>query len=83
MLAKTLVDFFGFFGVPERVLSNMGTQFVSGCLKDVGRLLSIKQLGTIPLASFICNGLVELKGTFKAMLKRLRDEQRKRWHRLG
>ena len=80
-VAEALVDFFSRLGVPEEVLSDMGTQFVSACMKEVGRLLSIKQLVTTPYHP-MCNGLVEkFNGTLKQMLKRLCSEQPKQWHR--
>ena len=34
--------------IPEEILSDLGTQFVSDCMKKVARLLSIKQLTTTP-----------------------------------
>ena len=80
-VAEALVDFFSRLGVPEEVLSDMGTQFVSACMKEVGRLLNIKQLVTTPYHP-MCNGLVEkFNGTLKQMLKRLCCEQPKQWHR--
>ena len=43
-VAETLVDIFSRLGVPEEILSDLGTQFVSECMTAVTRLLSIKQL---------------------------------------
>ena len=68
-------------GVPEEVLSDFGTQFLSKCKDEVSRLLSIKRLTTTPYHP-ICNGLVEkFNGTLKKMLQRLCSEQPKQWHR--
>ena len=70
-------------GIPEEVLSDLGTQFVSKCIEELSRLLSIKRLTTTPYHP-ICNGLVELfNGTFKKMLKRLCNEQPRQWHRFA
>ena len=68
-------------GVPEEVLSDMGTQFVSSCMQEVSRLLNIRQLTTTPYHP-ICNGLVEkFNGTLKMMLRRLCSEQPRQWNR--
>ena len=70
-VAEALVDIFSRLGVPEEILSDLGTQFVSECMKEVTRLLSIKQLTTTPYHP-MCNGLTEkFNGTMKSMLKRL------------
>ena len=80
-VAEALVDIFSRFGVPEEILSDLGTQFVSKCMKEVAWLLSIKQLTTTPYHP-MCNCLTEkLNGTRKSMLKRLCSEQPRQWHR--
>ena len=69
-------------GIPEEVLTDQGTQFMSECMQEVSRLLSIKSLTSTPYHT-ICNGLVERwNGTLKSMLKRLCQEKQKQWHRL-
>ena len=80
-MAEALVDIFSHLGVPEEILSDLGTQFVSECTKEVARMLSIKQLTTTPYHP-MCNGLTEkFNGTMKSMLKRLCSEPSRRWHR--
>ena len=67
-LAEALVDMFSRLGVPEEILSDLGTQFVSDCMREVTRLW---------------NGLTEkFNGTMKSILKRLCSEQPRQWHRL-
>ena len=79
-VAEALVDIFSRLGVPEEILSDVGTQFVSECMKEVARLLSIKHL-TTPYHP-MCNGMTEkFNGTMKSMLKRLCSEQPRQWHR--
>ena len=79
-VAEALVDIFSRLGVPEEILSDLGTQFVSECMKEVMQLLSIKQLTTTPYHP-MCNGLTEkFNGTMKSMLKRLYSEQPRQWH---
>ena len=80
-VAEALLDVYSRVGVPEEVLSDLGTQFVSECMKEVKRLLSIKRLTTTPYHP-ICNGLVEkFNGTLKIMLRRLCSDQPRQWHR--
>ena len=80
-VAEALVDIFSRLGIPEEILSGLGTQFVSDCMKEVTRLLSIKQLTTTPYHP-MCNGLTEeFNGTMKTILRRLCSEQPKQWHR--
>ena len=51
-VAKALLNKYSRVGVPEEVLSDLGTQFTSDCMKEVSRLLSILRLPlTIPLAT--------------------------------
>ena len=77
----TAVDIFSCLGVPEEILSDLGTQFVSDCMRKVTRLLSIKQLTATPYHP-ICNGLMEkFNGTMRSMVKRLCSEQPRQWHR--
>ena len=80
-VAEAFVDNLNRLGVPEEILSGLGTHFVSECIKEVTRLFSIKQLTTTPYHS-MCNGLTEkFNGTIKSMLKRLCTEQPRQWHR--
>ena len=80
-VAEALVDIYSRLGIPEEVLNDMGPQFVSECMKEVARLLSIKQINTSPYHP-ICNGLVErFNGSLKKILRRLYCNQPKQWHR--
>jgi transposase InsO family protein len=80
-VAEALVDIFTRVGVPKEVLSDQGSQFVSAVMKEVSRLLSIKQLVITPYHP-MCNGLVErFNGTVKPMLKRVCHEKPTNWDR--
>ena len=80
-VAEALVEMFSRVGFPKEVLSDMGKQFTSDTMKEVGRLLSIKQLTTTPYNP-ACNGLVErYNGTLKTMLRKMCAEQPKQWDR--
>ena len=79
-VAEALLDIYGRLGMPEEVLSDLATQFVSKCMEEVSRLLSIKRLTTMPYHP-ICNGLVKrFNDTLKKTLKRLCNEQPRQWH---
>ena len=74
-VAEALLDMYSWVGVPEEVLSDLGTQFTSDCMKEVSNLLSIRRL-TASLYHPACNGLVEkFNGTLKRVLRRLCHEQ--------
>ena len=81
-VAEALLDIYSRVGIPEEVLTDQGTQFMSECMQEVSKLLSIKGLTSTPYHP-ICNGLVERwNGTLKSMIKRLCQDQPKQWHRL-
>ena len=81
-VAEALLNIYSRVGIPEEVLMDQGTHFMSECMQKVHRLLSMKGLTSMPCHP-ICNGLVERwKGTLKSMLKRLCQDQPKQWHRL-
>ena len=80
-VAEALVSIFSRVGIPEEILSDQGTQFTSNVMKEVGRLLSVRQLTTTPYHPQ-CNGLVErFNGTLKTMLRRMCAERPKDWDR--
>eukprot|EP00794_Sanderia_malayensis_P021282 gene21282-23353_t len=80
-VAEALLDMYSRLSFPEEILSDNGTQFISECMEEVSRLLSIKQLTSMPYHP-MCNGLVEkFNGTLKAMLRRLCNEQPRQWPR--
>ena len=80
--AEALLVIYSRVGISEEVLTDQGTQFMSECMQEVSRLLSIKGLTSMPYHP-ICNRLVERwNGTFNSMLKRLCQDQPKQWLRL-
>lgn len=80
-VAEALVDIFSRIGIPQEILSDRGSQFTSDLMKEICRLLSVKQLMTTPYHPQ-CNGLVErFNGTLKGMLKRLATDRPKDWDR--
>ena len=73
-VAEALLDMYSRLGIPEEVLSDQGTQFVSSCMQEVSRLLSINRLTTTPYHP-ICNGLAKGFNDTLKMLRRLCSEQ--------
>ncbi|GFR73659.1 Pol polyprotein [Elysia marginata] len=47
-VAEALLDIYSRLSVPEEVLSDQGTQFMSDCMKEVCRILGIKQKASTP-----------------------------------
>ena len=80
-VAEALVDIFARVGVPNEILSDQGTQFTSSLMREVSRLLSVKQLTTTPYHP-TCNGLVErFNGTLKQLLRRICADRPSDWDR--
>ena len=80
-VAEALVNVFTRVGVPKEILTDMGSQFTSGIMQEVSRLLSIRQMTTSPYHP-ACNGLCErFNGVLKQMLKRMCDEKPRDWDR--
>ena len=80
-VVEALVNIFSRVGIHRQIISDRGSQFTSGLMKEVARLLSIKQLTTTTYHG-MCNGLVEkFNGTLKNMLKRMAHERPTNWDR--
>ena len=78
-VAEALLDIFSRVGIPQEMLSDMGTQFTSSLMKEVSRLISVKQITTTPYHP-MTNGMVErFNGTLKQMLKRMCSDRPKDW----
>lgn len=64
---------------PRQILSDRGTNFTSGLMRDMNRLLSVDQLTTTPYHP-ICIGLIEkFNGTLKQMLRKMCQEKPRTW----
>ena len=80
-VAEALIEIFSRVGVPCEILSDLGTQFTSELMTEIGRLLRVKQLRTTPYHP-MCNGLVErFNGTLKRMLRKMCSERPSDWDR--
>ena len=66
-----MVELFCRVGFPREILTDRCSQFTSGVMTEMSRLISVKQLMTTPYHS-MCNGLVKrFNDTSKLMLKRV------------
>lgn len=80
-VAEALLGIYSRVGIPKEILTDQGSQFVSDVMKEVSKLLSIKQLATTPYHP-MTNGLCErFNGTIKRMLKRVAAERPRDWDR--
>ena len=80
-VAEALWEIWSRVGIPRKILTDQGTQFMSGVMVEVNRLLSIQGKATTPYHPQ-CNGLVErFNGTLVSMLKKLVSEQPRCWDR--
>ena len=81
VVAEALVSMYSRLGIPEEILSDHGTQFMSDLMKEVQRLLSIRAM-TSSVYHPQCNGLVEkFNGTLKQMLRKMCAERPRDWDR--
>lgn len=69
-IAKELVGIFARMGIPEEILTDQGTNFMSTMLEEIYQLLQITRIRTTPYHPQT-DGLVErFNGTLKSMLKK-------------
>ena len=80
-VAEALLEIFSRVGLLLKVHSDRGSQFTSDMMKEVYRLLSVKQSTTSPYHT-ISNGVVEnFNKCLKNLLKKIASEKPKDWHR--
>ena len=78
---EELVNIFSRIGIPQEILSDRGSQFVSDLMREISRLLSVRQLQTTPYHAQ-CNGLVERwNGTLRRMIQKMAAEKPSDWDR--
>ena len=79
--AEEHVNIFSRIGIPQEILSDRGSQFVSDLMREISRLLSVRQLQTTPYHAQ-CNGLVERwNGTLRRMIQKMAAEKPSDWDR--
>jgi transposase InsO family protein len=80
-VSEALLGIFCRVGFPREVLSDQGRQFISDLMKEVSRLVSIKQLFTAPYNPKYNELCEKMNGVPESMLKKLCQERRKEWDR--
>ena len=81
VVAEALLEMYSRLGIPKQVLTDRGSQFMSGVMQEVSRLMSIRPLATTPYHA-MCNGLVErYNGVLKSSLKKMCEERPRDWDR--
>ena len=80
-VAEALLNMFSRVGLPHRIHSDRGSQFTSEMMREVYRLLDIRQSSTTPYHA-MGNGIVEnFNKTIKNLLQKVSAEKPKDWHR--
>ena len=80
-ISEALLTIFCRLGFPKEVLSDQGSQFTSDLMREVCRLINVKQAFTTPYHP-MANGLNEkFNGTLKAMVKKMCQERPTDWDR--
>lgn len=78
-VAEALIGIYCRLGVPQEVLSDLGTQFTSEIMREVSELLKIRKIHTSPYHP-ATNGLCERShSTLKNMLRKLCHDQPSKW----
>ena len=78
-IAKELVNLFTHVGVPDDILTDQGTNFMSSLLEEIYRPLHIKDIRTTPYHPQT-DGVVErFNGTLKSMLRKFVSRSQKDW----
>ena len=68
-VANAMVEIFSRMGIPNEILTDQGSKFMSSLMCQLCKLLGIKKINTSPYHPQ-ANGLVEnFNGTLKIMLK--------------
>jgi len=80
-VAEILLEIFSRIGLPNKIHSYRGSQFTSDMMREVYRLLNVKQSMTTPY-HVSCKGIVDnFNKTIKNLLKKVTAEKSKDWHR--
>ena len=80
-VANAMIEIFSRLGIPNKILTDQGTNFMSSLMCQLCKLLDIKKINTSPYHPQ-ANGLVEnFNGTLKKMLKCYAQEEPTDWDR--
>jgi hypothetical protein len=80
-VAEALLEIYSRVGLPNEILHDQGTQFMSATMRKFNQLLQIKSIRTAPYNPK-CNGTCEgFNKCLKLMLKKISDEDPLTWDR--
>ena len=78
-VAKELIQLFARVGIPEEILTDQGTNFMSSLLEELYHLLQIRRIRTTPY-HLQMDGLVErFNSTLKSMLRKFVADSQNDW----
>ena len=81
-IAEKLIKLFAQVGIPEKILTDQGTNFTAELLKELYHLLYVKAIRTCPYHPQTDDLVERFNGTLKNMLKKFVTEGGKDWDRL-
>ena len=79
-VAEALLEIFSRVGLPYKVNSDRGSQFRSEMIREVYRLLDVKQSITTPYHAMGNGDIENFNKTIKNLLKKVAAERPKDWH---
>ena len=80
-VAEGLMEVFSRLGFPNEMLSDNGTQFTAGVMREAARLVGVRQFYTTPYHPMANGACERFNGTLKQMLRRMCQERPKDWDR--
>lgn len=80
-VAEALVNICSRVGVPDKILSNRGSNFVSELMGEIGRFLSLRQMNTTPYHPMENRLIKQFNAMLKTMPRRMCVEWPKDWDR--
>ena len=80
LVAKVLVEnFFQHYGLPDKIISDQGTNFESGLIQELCKLLGVKKIRTTPYHPQTNGSCERFNRTLIGMLGTLPQEEKNKW----
>jgi transposase InsO family protein len=81
-IARELFNLFSRVGIPNEILTNQGTEFMSRLMKELCALLQIKQIRTSVFHPQMDGFVEHFNKTLKQMLRKVIEQDGKNWDQL-
>jgi IS30 family transposase len=78
-VANALLDIFSRMGVPQDILSDQGTNFMSDLMTELCRFLKIQKLSSTPYHPMANGSVTKFNGVLKKMLKAYSQSEPCKW----